>query len=182
MKRKIRTAGATLKYRVLLGALAGIAAAALGAAVAVAASPGDGFTRGNAIEVTFPPTFNATVDSTNAPHSIRRKIGDSFCGSSLGDSNVVWFKWTATTSLGPINVHTTGSSYDTVLYLFEGGKLIECDDDTAFLGIGCPVESGQTHCSFVDFRPVLGKKYKFAVAQFGPGAVGGDTHLTVEFE
>jgi hypothetical protein len=159
-----------MRYRVLLGALAGLAIVALGATVAVAAPPGDGFTRHTAIEVTLPST-TGPIDSTNAPHSISRRIGGQSCSSAGTDGHVVWFKWEATLSTGPINVDTLGSTYDTVLYVFQQGKLIECNDD-AFQG---------TVHSFVDFFSVAGKTYYFAVAAFD-GDAGGDAELTIILE
>jgi hypothetical protein len=181
MKRGIRLSRATLKYRVLLGAVAGLVVVALGAGVAVSAPPDAGFTKHKAIEVTFPPASTTTIDSTNAPHSISRKIGGQSCSNAGTDSHVVWFKWTATTGPGPIDVDTTGSSYDTVLYLFKGGKLIACNDDSIVLGIGCPVASGQPRCSLLEFSSVVGTTYYFAVAAFDDSA-GGDTHLNINFE
>jgi hypothetical protein len=156
-----------MRYRVLLGAVAGLVVVALGAGVAVSAPPGDGFTRHTAIEASGSLPVTRTIDSTNAPHS----IGRNTCGSSERDSHVVWFKWTATTGPGPIDADTVGSSYDTVLYLFNpGGKLIGCNDD-AFGAL----------TSFVQFRSVVGKTYYFAVAAYDDTA-GGDTHLNINLE
>jgi hypothetical protein len=162
-----------MRYRVLLGALAGLAVVALGAAVAVAAPAEDGFARHTAIEANFPGT--TTFDSTNAPATISRTFDGQSCSSAGTDSHVVWFKWKATESSG-IFATTVGSSYDTVLYVFRGGKLIGCNDDEDLLGPGCG--SSEPRCSRVAFTSMTGPTYYFSVAAYD-GTAGGDTHLNL---
>jgi hypothetical protein len=166
-----------MRYRVLLGALAGLAVAALGAAVAVSAPAGDGFAR-HGDRGDFSWHHDDRLDERtwhDQPHDRRqhlRQLG--------GDNHVVWFKWKATAS-ALIRATTLGSTHDTVLYLFRGGRLIACDDDDANLGTGCPSGGPDTFCSNVGFQSVEGKTYYFGVAAFGSKA-GGEAHLNLTFD
>jgi hypothetical protein len=157
-----------MRYRILLGVLLALAVPAIGAASASSAPAGEGFSKKTAVAATL---GSNTFDSTNASGTLRRG-----CGSSDGNGHVVWFTWTATES-ATITADTLGSAYDTVLYVFQGGKLLGCNDDTD-LGTECPTGAVNPVCSEVVFDAVEGKTYYFAVAAFD-GDAGGDTHLNL---
>jgi hypothetical protein len=144
-----------MRYRILLGVLLALAVVAIGAAGASSA-PGEGFSKHTAVAATLGTT---TFDSTNASGMLGRGCTRDKNG------HVVWFTWTATES-ATITADTLDSAYDTVLYVFQGGKLIGCNDDTVDVA------------SEVVFDSVEGKTYYFAVAAFD-GSAGGDTHLNL---
>jgi Ca2+-binding RTX toxin-like protein len=90
----------------------------------------------------------------------------STCASD-GKVNSVWWTWTATTT-GTGVVDTFGSGFDTVLTVYEGGKVGElgeveggCNDDA----------SGTTNRSKVIFDFLVGNVYRVRVDGVGP-AVG----------
>jgi hypothetical protein len=84
----------------------------------------------------------------------------------------VWFKWTPTTS-APIIADTANSNEDTVLFVYEGHKLVGCNDDTN--GLSCGVTF---RCSQVTFDAVAGKTYYFEIGSFDSGS-GGTVNLNL---
>jgi hypothetical protein len=92
-------------------------------------------------------------------------------GSCGGDGPELFFLWTAIGST-TVNVNTTGSAIDTVLYVFDGtctGTELACNDDNP----------GGGTTSTLSFDAVDGHTYTIVVDTFSAGA-GGGVHLQVQ--
>jgi hypothetical protein len=78
---------------------------------------------------------NATV-ITDLPFSTSQSVDGARAEgkqpSCQGNSQTVWFKYTAPTNETlQLDANTFGSNYDTVLAVLDGNREIACDDDTS---------------------------------------------------
>lgn len=114
----------------------------------------------------YDPIWSATgsqVASGNTNNSYDYTTGS--CVPASGDAPDRAFRWTAPQS-GTYRFDTNGSSFDTVLYIWENQSEVRCDDDA---GTGTqslttyPVTAGQELTLFVD----------------GYGAAAGDFKLNI---
>jgi hypothetical protein len=135
------------------------ASALLAASMALAAPSSEpGFSKKTAIEINVGGFATVdSADSTKEAHGAR-------CGADV-NGHVVWFTFTATSS-EDLTADTVGSAYDTVLDVYERGKLLDCNDD--FVGVQ----------SRVGFQATAGRTYYFKVAAFDGGG-GGNAVLNL---
>jgi hypothetical protein len=155
--RRIRIAAATMMVAAgLIGAVA--------ASMALAAQPSSepGFSKKTAIEVNV--GGSASVNSAGSTSTDRNPD----CGDDT-NGHVVWFTFTPTSSQD-LTADTFGSGYDTVLDVYQRGKLIDCNDDAGLTGCNL--------CSLVGFMATAGRTYYFKVAAFG-GSDGGNAVLNL---
>ena len=120
--------------------------------VAVAASPLLGETKSTAVHVGL--NYSDTWDNAENSHSLAQR-----CGSPK-NGHVFWFTWENTVDTDSFEVDTAGSSIDTVLSVYEGGKWLGCSDDYP----GPPTDLGSS--SRVNFHAQQGKTYYFAVTSY----------------
>jgi hypothetical protein len=133
-----------------------------------------------ALRITPPPPGGTTTSTTLAPPAcsgatVIPASGGTFTGTTSGSSLLAGtcgstetspervFLWTPATS-GLANIQTCGTatSYDSVLYLREGGCTgteIGCNDDTA----GCATGAGASRGSRVRTNVVAGRPYAIVV-------------------
>jgi hypothetical protein len=97
---------------------------------------------------------------------------DTVCGTGH-DSNSVWYAFTPPAG-GFVTIDTRGSTYDTVVTVFQGGcgalAEVACDDDGA----------GTSHLSLLSFATAGGTPYLVEVTDYGsPG--GGTLRFALDF-
>ena len=91
------------------------------------------------------------------------------CSVSGGD-NDVWFSYAALSS-SSVMIDLSGSSFDTVLEVFDG------DDCTALVSLACDDDGGDDLASFVAFAALEGTTYLFHVG--GSGRASGDIVINI---
>ena len=105
---------------------------------------------------------SASTTGTNVDAS--REAGEPNIGGISGGGKSVWWAWTATSS-GTVQIDTIGSTFDTMLGVYDGStvgslSLVAGDDD-----------SGGSRTSKVSFAATAGTTYRIAVDGYG-GASG----------
>ena len=90
--------------------------------------------------------------------------------SPTGGNNDVWFSYTATSDL-PVTIDLSGSSYDTVLEIFDGS------DCMALVSLACDDDGGTGLDSLASFDGVTGTTYLFHIGGFNTGA--GDILINI---
>lgn len=156
---------APMARRILVLTLIAVTAMLMGAGSVLAGPPGS--TSASAI-----PLSTSVTRDFRATGGYKGTVSG---GCTSPDSHVVWFTWQAT-STTLFFVSTFGSSYDTVVFVYDSlMNEIGCNDDYDF-GTDCPAGTATNHCSRVFFSATSGLTYYIAVAAFdstkgGKGAV-----------
>ncbi|HEX2837636.1 MAG TPA: hypothetical protein VHN77_05870, partial [Phycisphaerales bacterium] len=98
------------------------------------------------------------------------------CGSATNAYNDIWYRWNATTT-GPINVNTCGTTFDTVLTVYQGTQqncptgaspVVACNDDHAD---GCSIGNPSLQ-SDLTFTAQAGQSYMIRVGGYHPTSWG----------
>jgi hypothetical protein len=153
--RRILSGVRRMARRFLILTVIAAMAALMGASSVLAAPAG----RTSATAITL--TTNATPTDFRATGGYKDTITSS-SSCFVPDGHVVWFTWVATGTT-TFSASTFGSSYDTIVFVYDGSMVeIGCNDEYDF-GVDC---GGGNHCSKVVFSATSGETYYIAVAAY----------------
>jgi hypothetical protein len=132
------------------------------------------------LEAPFNDDFAGRIRINGSMSTVRGSIlgatkqsGEPLHGGKAGGRSV-WWNWIAPED-GPVEIHTIGSSFDTLLAVYQGTDpgnlgLIEENND---------LQSGSTYSSRVLFSAVAGQEYQIAVDGVKTNTIDGSVVLTV---
>lgn len=102
-----------------------------------------------------------------------KQAGEPQHGGKAGGRSV-WWNWTAPED-GPVEIHTIGSSFDTLLAVYQGTD----PDNLTLIEENNELHSDSTHSSRVLFSAVAGEEYQIAVDGVKTNTIDGSVVLTV---
>lgn len=102
-----------------------------------------------------------------------KQAGEPQHGGKVGGRSV-WWNWIAPED-GPVEIHTLGSSFDTLLAVYQGPD----PDNLTLIEENNDLQSGSTYSSRVLFSAVAGEEYQIAVDGVKTNTTDGSVVLTV---